>query len=249
MRSSRSRFTAGAWVAALAGVFATAAIADEQDSQVVAPQQQVVEPAPQPAPAPQPVYEAPAPQPVYQPAPVVPVQNNNTNTVSVEGPRWEGGYLVGQHEYHSALLIDPGALISGVVDLEYESALARWLGVSLGLSVNTYRGAFEPKAEGSFVAFGPEIGLRVHLIQPAPAGLWLGPELAVKYIAWRGANAPGSTAPVGTAEFGYDLGAAIGYNFVIDHFLLSLGVGGGFGDYGYGVYWQPRFRLGVGAAF
>jgi hypothetical protein len=256
---------------ALAGAFAFAATSsawaqtpdDQQPPPVV--QQNNNPPVAQPAPAPQPqpvqqnstnVYPAqpaPAPQPVYQaqPPPPQPVQT----VVEVHGPgsRWESGYLIGEHEYRSAFLFDPGALINGVVDLEYEAALARWLGLALGVSINTYRGAFEPQAQGSFVAFGPEIGLRAHFIQPAPAGLWIGPELAVKYIAWRGTSNP-ATTPAGAtgtanADFAYELGGALGYNFVIDHFLLSLGVGGGFGDYGYGVQWSPRFRLGVGAVF
>jgi len=207
------------------------------------------QPAPQPAPAQQPVYQA-APQ-------QAPAAQNNVVEVHAGTSHWDNGYYVGEKEYRSAFLFDPGALINGVVNLEYEAGLARWLGLSLGLGINTYRGAFEPKTQGSFVAFGPEIGLRAHFIQPAPAGLWIGPELAVKYIAWRdnsGGNG-GNTVNVSgangtaTATFAYELGAAVGYNFTFDHFLLGLGVGGGFGDYGSGIQWSPRFRLGVGAVF
>lgn len=220
----------------------------------------VAQPAPQPAPQPvqQPVQQntnvypaqpAPAPQPVYQAPPPQPAQGN---TVVEVHTGWDNGYYVREHEYRSAFLFDPGALISGVIDLEYEAALARWLGLALGVSVNTYKGAFEPKTQGSFVAFGPEIGLRAHFIQPAPAGLWIGPELAVKYVAWRdtsGTSAPSGATGTASADFAYELGASVGYNFTIDHFLLSLGAGGGFADYGSGVKWSPRFRLGVGAVF
>lgn len=274
MRSARNlKITTCALAAAFALFAASTAYAqDEQQPAPVVEQNAAPPPAqpvypPQPQPAPQPVQQnntvyppqaapAPQPQPVYQAAPVQQPPAQNSNVVEVQGSsHWDNGYYVGRHDYRSAFLFDPGALINGVVDLEYEAALARWLGLSLGLGINTYKGAFEPKTQGSFVAFGPEIGLRAHFIQPAPAGLWIGPELAVKYVAWRDNSNSGNTINISgangtaTATFAYELGAAVGYNFVIDHFLLSLGVGGGFGDYGYGVQWSPRFRLGVGAVF
>lgn len=146
-------------------------------------------------------------------------------------------------ESPNVLLINPGDLINGVVSLEYERALTSFFGVVVGLSVTAFRGAFTPVNEASFTAMGPELGARFHFIKNAPGGLWLGPSIQGVYIAARSNGAV-------TRAFGYGLAASIGYNFILGrHFVLQLGVGGGFTDYGDGLAWAPRFKLGLGGTF
>lgn len=143
----------------------------------------------------------------------------------------------------NVLLFNPGDLFSGIVSVEYERALNPFFGIALGLSVSTFRGVFAPADQASFVAMGPEIGARFHFIKDAPGGLWLGPSIQGVYIASR------SSGTVSRA-FGYGLAAAIGYNFILGrHFVLQLGVGGGFNDYGDGLAWAPRLKLGLGGTF
>jgi hypothetical protein len=141
------------------------------------------------------------------------------------------------------LLFDPGDLINGILTVEYERAVNPVLGLTLGVSATTFRGAFTPDQDANIVAFGPEIGARIHLIQAAPAGLWIGPYLGLGYVA---------TGPNGVVAraVSYGVGGAVGYNFVIArNFVFQLGAGGGFEDYGYGPVWEPRLRLGLGGVW
>lgn len=138
------------------------------------------------------------------------------------------------------LLINPGALLNGVVAIEYERALNSFFGLDFGLSVSTFRGVFTPTDRANVVAFGPEVGVRFHFIKDAPGGLWIGPSLSGAYI----------TSGNSTRTFGWGLTGAVGYNFLLgDHFALQLGIGGGFKDYGDGIEWGPHFRLGLGGRF
>jgi len=143
----------------------------------------------------------------------------------------------------NVLLLNIGDLLGGIISVEHEHAVNSFLGVSGGLSVLAFRGAFAPAGQPSLVVLSPEVGVRFHFIRDAPGGLWVGPSLNFGYIAWS------SGGPVERA-FSYGLGAAVGYNFILgDHFVLQLGLGGGFNDYGDGPVWSPRFRLGLGGAF
>jgi len=136
----------------------------------------------------------------------------------------------------NALVINPGDLFNGVISIEYERALNSFFGITLGASIGLFKGVFAPPAGAYYTAGGPELGVRFHFIRDAPGGLWLGPSVNLYYVAGR--------------AFGYGIGAAIGYNFVIGrHFLLQLGIGGGFNDYGDGIQWSPRLRLGIGGVF
>jgi hypothetical protein len=149
----------------------------------------------------------------------------------------------GEEDSPNVLLFNPGDLINGVISIEYERALNSFFGLALGVSVSTFRGAFTPANASSYTAVGPEIAARFHFIKDAPGGLWVGPSIQGVYIASR------SQGTV-TRAVGYGLGAAIGYNFILGrHFVFQLGVGGGFNDYGDGLAWAPRLKLGLGGTF
>ncbi|MBL9038566.1 MAG: hypothetical protein JNG84_08650 [Archangium sp.] len=146
-------------------------------------------------------------------------------------------------ESPNVLIFNPGDLINGIVSVEYERALTSFFGLAFGLSVMSFRGAFAPADSATVTALGPELSARFHFIRDAPRGLWIGPSIQGVYIAARS----GGTV---NRAFGYGLGAAVGYNFSLGHhFVLQLGVGGGFNDYGEGIAWAPRFRLGLGGRF
>ncbi len=145
-------------------------------------------------------------------------------------------------EPQNALVFNVGALINGIVAVEYERALAPLIGVELGMSVLAFRGVFAPPTTVNVIAVGPEVGLRFHLFRPAVGGLWFGPSVNAMYLA-----APAGLKTV--RAFGYGLGLAVGYNFLLGGFLVQLGLGGGVDDYGEGLVWSPRLRLGMGFAF
>lgn len=141
------------------------------------------------------------------------------------------------------LLVNMGDLLGGVVNIEYERALASWFGLTAGVSVWAFHGVFAPLGEPSFTGISPELGARFHFIRDAPGGLWFGPYLTAGYLFSRSDG-------VLTRPWAWGLGAAVGYNFIFGrHFTFQLGVGGGFTDFGDRLVWAPRLRLGLGAAF
>lgn len=140
------------------------------------------------------------------------------------------------------LLINPGDLFSGILSLEYERGVASWFGITVGLSVYTFRSVFN-STEPAINVISPEVGFRFHFIRHAPRGLWIGPYISPGYVFGR----EGGTV---SRAWSWGLGAALGYNFVLGrHFTFQLGAGGGFVDYGDRVRWDPRFKLGIGATF
>ena len=146
-------------------------------------------------------------------------------------------------ETPNAMVFNAGDLINGVVNIEYERALTNWLGLTGGFAVTAYRGAFTPAEQASTVAIGPEFGARLHFIQNAPAGLWVGPYVSAVYLTTTRGD------PL-VRTFGWNLGGSVGYNFVLGkHFLLSVGAGGGFNDYGGPLAWAPRLRVALGGVF
>lgn len=149
------------------------------------------------------------------------------------GSSWEGP--------RNLLIVNPGDLFNGLVTLEYERALGQFVGLEFGLSILTFRGVFNPPVMANLVAIAPEIGLRIHLIRPAPRGLWFGPSINGAYLL------PNSDTP--GRSFGYGFGAAVGYNFTLGNFVFQVGFGGAVQDYGEGFVWSPRLRLGLGAVF
>jgi hypothetical protein len=142
------------------------------------------------------------------------------------------------------LVIDPGDLFNGVISVEYERALSRHFGITVGASVWAFHGPFSfYDSSGYYTAFMPELGARFHFIREAPGGLWIGPTVSAGYVA---ANSTGQVS----RNIAWGLGAAAGYNFVIGrHFTFQLGVGGRFTDYGDRLVWSPRLILGLGAVF
>lgn len=159
-------------------------------------------------------------------------------------PVWASGTRVDPgHDTPNMLLVNPGDLINGIVSVEYERALASWFGLTLGVSVQAFRGVFAPAAQQSYVALTPELGARFHFIRDAPGGLWIGPYVGAGYVASRSGGSV-------SRAVGYGLGAALGYNFRLGrHFVFQLGVGSGFNDFGDGMAFAPRLRLGLGGAF
>ena len=146
-------------------------------------------------------------------------------------------------ERKNALLINPGDLFTGVLSLEYERGVARWLGITFGTSVWTFRSVFTGPGQPSFTALTQEIGFRFHFIRHAPRGLWIGPYATGGYLLGR---SEGTMA----RAWSWGLGAATGYNFLVGrHFTFQLGAGGGFTDYGDEIRWDPRLKLGIGATF
>lgn len=139
------------------------------------------------------------------------------------------------------LIVNPGDLINGLLTLEYERGLARHIGLSVGLSVLAFRGAFGSPVEANVIALSPEVGVRFHFIRAAPRGLWFGPSVIGAYLV------PNTETP--RRAFGFGFGAAVGYNFTLGNFVFQLGVGGAVHDYGDGFRWSPRLRLGLGAVF
>lgn len=136
------------------------------------------------------------------------------------------------------LTANVGDLLGGVLSVEYERALARWFGITAGVSVWAFQGVFG-LADPGFTAFSPELGVRFHVIRDAPGGLWFGPYASLGYLISGGAR-----------PWAWGVGAAAGYNFIFGrHFTLQLGVGGGFTDVGDRLVWAPRLRVGLGAAF
>jgi len=141
----------------------------------------------------------------------------------------------------NVLLFNAADLLNGTVTLEFEHAFTRYFGLEFGMSVLAFRGVFDPPVQARVIAVAPEVGVRFHLIRPAPGGLWFGLSVNGAYIA--PANDPPPRA------FGFGFGAAVGYNFIFGPFVLQLGVGGAVHDYGAGFVWSPHFRVGVGGAF
>lgn len=141
------------------------------------------------------------------------------------------------------LLVNPGDLFNGTISLEYERGVARWFGITLGLSVASFRGVFQSDDEPYFTAIAPELGFRFHFIKDAPRGLWVGPYVSPGLVIAREGRDP-------DRAWSWGLGAALGYNFTVGrNFTFQLGVGGGFTDYGERIRWDPRLKLGIGATF
>lgn len=139
----------------------------------------------------------------------------------------------------NAALMNLGDLLNGGISVEYERGLVDWLGLSLGLGISGFVGPFDSAAAWKPSA-SVEGGVRLHLGSAAPSGFWLGP--TARFVALM-PTASGS--PI--RPWAWGLGAAVGYHFVVlPRLVLQLGAAAGFTDFGAGLVWEPRLRLGVG---
>jgi hypothetical protein len=138
--------------------------------------------------------------------------------------------------------VDPGALIDGRINFEFDSAMSRWVSLNAGVNFLAFNGAFD-RTEDSFFAVGPRFGLRLYLIGTAPAGLWIGPFVDLYYLRWRDAQQD-------RRAFGFGTGGELGVTFIVLHALvLQFGVSFLYQDVADRNHWSPRFRFGIGVAF
>jgi len=112
--------------------------------------------------------------------------------------RAEDVYYQYREENQNALMFDPGALINGVANFEYERALNELFGITVGMNIDSYKSAWYANAPG-YVAIGPELGVRFHFIRAAPRGFWIGPYLDLAYVAAHAAPAPPPLSAMGWA--------------------------------------------------
>jgi hypothetical protein len=138
--------------------------------------------------------------------------------------------------------VDPGALIDGRINFEFDSALNPWLSFNAGVNFLAFNGVFD-NTEDSYFAVGPRFGLRLYMLGTAPAGLWIGPFIDLYYVRW------GETQEDRRA-FGLATGGEIGVTFILLRALVL--------QFGASVLYQnvaernsvsPRFRFGIGVAF
>ncbi len=139
------------------------------------------------------------------------------------------------------LLESPGEHFGEAVSLEYQRALASWLGLTAGLSVWSFHPIFFRSRELELTAVDPEFGSRFHFIGDAPEGVWLGPLVSNGY---RISRADGPVSRLWSSS----VGATIGYNFSsLRHLSFQVGAGGGLRDDGDQLVLSPQVRFGVGA--
>ncbi len=163
-----------------------------------------------------------------------------------------------ERPYHSILrsawdnsvTVNPIDMFTGMLNVEYERAVATRLGLYGGVNFGYMRGVLS-NSDVRPLTVGPEIGLRVYLIGRAPGGLWIGPYGNAAWV--RNTDASGSIDSLGLG-----FGAMAGINLLLGQFNLSLGAGTGYHDYSswsagtrrigsFGV--TPRLRLALGAVF
>ncbi|MBX7117293.1 MAG: DUF3575 domain-containing protein [Myxococcaceae bacterium] len=148
------------------------------------------------------------------------------------------------------ITLAPVELFSGTFNIEYEHAVAPWVGLYGGVNFLAFRGVLSPGYDRT-LSVGPEVGARFYLLGNAPAGLWLGPYLGAAYVS-------NTAQGISQSSFGWGVGAMAGVNLVLFHrLMLSFGAGTGWIDnssspagYRVGLYgFVPRLRLAVGVAF
>ncbi len=155
--------------------------------------------------------------------------------------------------FDNAITVQPIDLFTGNINLEYERALASRVGLYAGLNFLVMRGLLLPQETRQRLAIGPELGLRIYLIGRAPGGLWVGPYVNAAYVR---DTSPGDGFTRDALALG--AGGMAGLNLLFGQFMLSLGAGAGYQDYGVGVGNRtipgtygvtPRLRLAIGAVF
>lgn len=139
----------------------------------------------------------------------------------------------------NVVFMNLGDLATGGVSIEYERVVAPWLGLTAGLGM---RGFDTPlvNRETWRTAASAELGVRLHFVQRAPAGLFIDAHLTGTALMKSLEGAP-------PRPFGWGAGASVGYQFVVlPNFAFQLGAGAGFVDAGAGPQWEPRLRVGLG---
>lgn len=164
----------------------------------------------------------------------------------------DGGVLPedGPRGPRNTLSLNPLSLIFGVLSLEYERALSEHLSVYVSPSVYLAYGALESEFETT--GYGSGGGVRAFPVGAAPSGFYLA-------VGGEGAYAEAKGASGSARGFGYEVGAQLGYTWLIaDVIDISLGAGVKYADlrvdtndgrtYGdQGVL--PSLRLAMGMAF
>jgi hypothetical protein len=144
-----------------------------------------------------------------------------------------------QVEPKNVAFMNLGDLITGGVSIEYERVVVPWLGMTAGLGMRGFDTPFVNRENWRTAASG-ELGVRLHFLKPAPAGLFVDAHLT-------GVALMKSLDGVPLRPFGWGAGASVGYQFVVlPNFALQLGAGANFVDAGAGLQWEPRLRVGLG---
>ncbi len=139
----------------------------------------------------------------------------------------------------NAAFMNLGDLLNGGVGIEYERGFVKWLGVSLGIGMRGFDGPFDTTGVWRTAA-SAELGVRFHLTGTAPGGFWLGPTVKGAALITKEEGPP-------QRPFVWGAGVALGYHFIVlPNFAFQLGGGLGVTDFGAGLVWEPRLRLGLG---
>ncbi|MDP1921407.1 MAG: hypothetical protein Q8L14_34520 [Myxococcales bacterium] len=132
-----------------------------------------------------------------------------------------------------------GDLATGGISLDYERVVAPWLGLTAGLGMRGFDTPLVNRETWRTTA-SAALGVRLHLVQRAPAGLFVDAHVT-------GAALMKSLEGAPLRPFGWGAGASLGYQFVVlPNFAFQLGAGAGFIDGGAGLQWEPRLRVGLG---
>jgi len=138
----------------------------------------------------------------------------------------------------NVITVDPIAAIQGLIILTYHRALGDRVSFYLGPEV-LIPGVIVDGVKGG----GVILGLGIHLLRPAPTGLWFGPRFEILFLT------DGIDRGVGILA-----GAMAGYSWQWGHFTLSLGAGASYAHFeinGYSVLDRiiPMGRTALGFAF
>ena len=146
---------------------------------------------------------------------------------------------VAQLEPKNVAFMNLGDLATGGISIEYERIVAPWLGIIAGLGMRGFDTPFVNRATWLTTARA-ELGVRFHLLRPAPGGLFLDAHLT-------GAALMKSLEGAPLRPLGWGAGASVGYQFIVlPNFAFQVGAGGGFVDGSAGLVWEPRLRVGLG---
>lgn len=205
--------------------------AHAQDATTGAPPPVVVqEQAPVTEPPPPAGYQTAAPQPATQYVLVAPVAEPTPQNI---------------------VTFNPFDLLSGVITLGYERALAPAVSVYADANVYAFPG-INSEAGESTSGGGVGLGARFFPGSEAPRGFWLAPAFSLAYVTQKQTSG-GSTIEASGAA--YLIAGVLGYTWMWGNFSLQLGLGAGYADLrassgsvsiGYkGIFPAGRFAFGI----